>query len=661
MNGERNLQLLELYEKHWDPDFSQDRQLGDDKPYFPELARNCGVDVNLITEIREEITIFFQDDEEEPCCEVDELQEFCEGARTDDIHFGIGSAGHRAAAWLDDRTSMRRKQDPSYSNTMCKTQELSIVTELEPSSSATSSTKPRNSQEDDVSSSEGTSSTLEDISIKKSLDVADSSKSIRNRTVREYPARSTASGLDKYLQQKRIGHVSLPDANRRLLYVVNLDAYYISALIRTAPFHQVSTLRDAIWKHVAFQTAISVKLPAHEYKVFQLECHIPHLELTCTSKPNDWFQSRWMCNPRRKWKDVYFLKRSWPKARVDREFYIHETQFSLAICGSDHSRWTAYAFNDDFEDDGSVVEPFSYEKFEEDPIIGSGKADANKPLGDPREYFLAVMEHRMGHVIRKYKNVVRPVERYIKTDMDRHYAVLFSSIGPMGNEAMAARTAFNWIRDSMIFLRWIEESLSRTIDAWTVFTSADGDIGYFSDLPSSPSWSLRAIKSHFDSLKECQRIVSALDKSCQDSCRILGLRLNLDGHSLSHSSNQLNFESNILSRKSNDLTKESLETTQHNGLTAELTLSIIAPITIALAYFQVEQNIVPFQRNTKTLIGCIVVLSLVVRAFVSFGALARQYGWWKVACNYVKARWTRDRHRNPSATADASQFQDIRV
>jgi hypothetical protein len=43
--------------------------------------------------------------------------------------------------------------------------------------------------------------------------------------------------------------------------MTGLDPYYILALAVTAPSHQALVLRDAIYKHIAFQTTIRVKIP----------------------------------------------------------------------------------------------------------------------------------------------------------------------------------------------------------------------------------------------------------------------------------------------------------------------------------------------------------------------------------------------------------------
>jgi hypothetical protein len=44
-------------------------------------------------------------------------------------------------------------------------------------------------------------------------------------------------------------------------YIANLDPHYIFALTETASFHQVSVLRDAIFRHLAMNTSIRVKVP----------------------------------------------------------------------------------------------------------------------------------------------------------------------------------------------------------------------------------------------------------------------------------------------------------------------------------------------------------------------------------------------------------------
>jgi hypothetical protein len=96
------------------------------------------------------------------------------------------------------------------------------------------------------------------------------------------------------------------------------------------------------------------------------------------------------------------------------QFCIHESQFSLLICGTDHTRWTAYAFIDphldadpeetgyDGEDD-VAVDPIANDK--ERQII-----DANRPIWDPREYYLKIVDMRTTRVLNEWTRIVRKVK-----------------------------------------------------------------------------------------------------------------------------------------------------------------------------------------------------------------------------------------------------------
>jgi hypothetical protein len=56
--------------------------------------------------VEDELTIFLQVSEDlgSPC-EADEVKRYCEGVRLEEVHKGLGEAGTRRAAWVDDRNS----------------------------------------------------------------------------------------------------------------------------------------------------------------------------------------------------------------------------------------------------------------------------------------------------------------------------------------------------------------------------------------------------------------------------------------------------------------------------------------------------------------------------------------------------------------------------
>ena len=49
-------------------------------------------------------------------------------------------------------------------------------------------------------------------------------------------------------------------------YIANLDPYYILALVETASQHQISVLKEAVWKHLKLKTSIAVKIPVRLLK-----------------------------------------------------------------------------------------------------------------------------------------------------------------------------------------------------------------------------------------------------------------------------------------------------------------------------------------------------------------------------------------------------------
>jgi hypothetical protein len=172
-------------------------------------------------------------------------------------------------------------------------------------------------------------------------------RELSSRNCRSYNRRLTARKLYVLLKQPRFGSDYFPNADRRLIYVKDLDPSYILALGATVSHHQVEFLRDAIWKHLAFQTSIRVTVPHMGYKIFRMELHLPYLALRefAVSIQEHLNQE---CNqkPQRKRTDISFLNLPRTSASKNNVYGIQEAQISLGICGCDHSQWTAYAFVD---------------------------------------------------------------------------------------------------------------------------------------------------------------------------------------------------------------------------------------------------------------------------------------------------------------------------
>ncbi|OCK76055.1 hypothetical protein K432DRAFT_307225 [Lepidopterella palustris CBS 459.81] len=429
--------------------------------------------------------------------------------------------------------------------------------------------------------------------------------------VREYENPLTAIQLYQMLKALRFGIPDLPDADRRLIYIADLDPYYVLALTETAAFHQVSVLKDAIWQHIALQTSIRVKIPPRQFPIFQFEFQLPYFALRTSSPRTNRSQETVNSKSPRKWTDLSFLKIRTSKPQNERKYGIFDAQISIVICGSDELRWVAYAFADtEFDNENLEDGDFSYEGPHEDPIASNGRL-ANDPLWNPREYFLTICNVRMVQVLKEWQYLVRILERsiteYVRLCIffrsDEYSSPLLRHSGTRGD--------LDWTLQTIKLLSRLQSRLSETIEAWETFKSCDGDIGYFFDCrspnisPQCVRLSLRAIQDIFGTLKGLQKKLSLLKQSCDESAKALQLRLTL----------------------------ESNEAAQQNGGFAELTASIISPIALAAAYFSIPKGVVPFKLFFVAIVANMVVVRL---SFAVLRTLLRLSWWWENIRTWMK-------------------------
>jgi hypothetical protein len=334
MASEKKDHLEVCFENSWYSDFSRLRYLNDDKTLV-EVKKKVNAD-------GDDIGIFSMDsgDTASPC-EVEVLEDFCRGISFEDVESGIGTAGHRRAVWLDDRSSSPDLGGSGYA--------------------------------------------------------------------RQYENPLTATGLYRALKRLRFNQEDLPDAARRLIYITNLDPACIQALAATASWHQTPVLRNAIYKHLAFQTSIAVKIPSAGFLTFQLDLHLPFFLLRKSTPPEE-SVGKVNTKPRRRWTDLSFLKidTSDSQDQEPKEVWgIHEAQTSCVVTGWDDWRWVGYGFIDT-EIDGFLTD-LSKDDLGFDQIA-AGKLEANIPIWGPRDYWLKVFEIRIEQVRKEWEYLIHKVE-----------------------------------------------------------------------------------------------------------------------------------------------------------------------------------------------------------------------------------------------------------
>jgi hypothetical protein len=235
-----------------------------------------------------------------------------------------------------------------------------------------------------------------------------------SKVAREHENPLTATGLFRALNKLRFNDEHLPDAARRLVYVTDLSPACIHALVATASWLQANALREAISKHLTFQTSIAVKIASAGPRTFQLDLHLPFFKLDRSTPPNGSPQEA-NAKPRRRWTDLSFMKlETYELQRQDQEpnevWGIQEAHISCVVAGTDNWQWIGYGFVDT-EIDGILAES-DLGELQMDPI-----AAANLPTSPPiwcaREYWIQIFKFRIGSVRKEWLYLIGKLERSI--------------------------------------------------------------------------------------------------------------------------------------------------------------------------------------------------------------------------------------------------------
>lgn len=198
---------------------------------------------------------------------------------------------------------------------------------------------------------------------------------------------------------------SQPDADRRLIYLTDLDKWSALALLATVSRLQMEPLRHVLYRHVAAEAYIDIAICPDD--VFELAFHLPFRAW----RPRDGGE------PVPGVTDVSFL--DWDG---DCPGSLHKAMYSCSVAGSDEWHWVAYCFVDTHfqgcsEDQESPEDRYEYMRelgsFRLDPC-GNMSFTNDKTGPNPRYWFLSVLEARLAMVDREWRNVARQVQRSIE-------------------------------------------------------------------------------------------------------------------------------------------------------------------------------------------------------------------------------------------------------
>jgi hypothetical protein len=142
-----------------------------------------------------------------------------------------------------------------------------------------------------------------------------------------------------------------------------------------------------------------------------MEFHLKYFTLG-SSPSNEASQTGAARNPL-KWTDLSFLEIQSPKTASAEKDGMFEAHFSFIICGSQESRWAAYAFDDtEFVEEEDLYEKIFCGGGQWDPIascLSGNDVDANLPIWNSREYFLSIVARRMAQAAKSWDALLRTI------------------------------------------------------------------------------------------------------------------------------------------------------------------------------------------------------------------------------------------------------------
>ncbi|KXH31009.1 hypothetical protein CSAL01_12923 [Colletotrichum salicis] len=320
----------------------------------------------------------------------------------------------------------------------------------------------------------------------------------------------------------------LVDAERRLLYLTDLDYPTILALVNTAPESQARLLADFFHKHLCARLSIGVEFASEGPQIFILDFHLPfrvwrkHKTLLTDEriKLSDG-------QPLRTSMDVSFLLP--PTIDVDQEAVhgIYSGHIACSIIGYDQNRWTAHFAIDTWFDGGCGIndQVTRYDNdrsdgMETDPCSG-GRDDAHRPICSPRLWFLRIMGIRLEQLKDEWESVCHHVSRGITRKVRRKQC--FPRLVPEGLLSCVTeqdRLHKQLLSQQRLLPREIENSMAMSI----------------------MERNLEQIEHMEDGLTECRELLQVLYNDLQETVKIgaafmtteVNFFLNDDGHPGNH-------------------------------------------------------------------------------------------------------------------------------
>ncbi|KAI8716026.1 hypothetical protein NCS52_01112100 [Fusarium sp. LHS14.1] len=398
------------------------------------------------------------------------------------------------------------------------------------------------------------------------------------------------------------------NADRRLLFITDLNRWSMMALISTASVLQARALRDSLYRYLAFRGFVGSVYLSSGISTFQLAFDLPSYAFRVTpghSPPRDLRKRRSTENGAlRKITDLSFLVRK-PKspAPPTTKAFLCEVQTTVLISGSDPWRWVAYCFVDTYfegEDKRESVDAYdeveiddeSHMCIQPDPFT-TAESDANQPVLNPREYFLVVLESRLRHVRDEWHTLISNMGDSIHEYINTCPITMTDPPSPPPDDPLAVRQSRGWAVRTKKLLRPLIQKLTATINQLDSLKSDET----FATLAGPAPRLISEIGNHTKRLRGSLEDLENLRKACDD--------YNDD------TATQLSFYFN------HEGTRDAKTQAQMASFSQNMTFLIVgllSPIAVAAGVLSMHQQAIPapLGPNTRSFFGLIIILMVAV-------------------------------------------------
>ncbi|KAH7136311.1 hypothetical protein EDB81DRAFT_693338 [Dactylonectria macrodidyma] len=410
-----------------------------------------------------------------------------------------------------------------------------------------------------------------------------------------------------------------PDADRRLIFITNLDPWTMMAIIATASIHQVDALGSSFYRHLAFESFIGTHCPSsglsNFFQTFRLAFDLPYyvFRRAARRKPPRDHRGKGPNATLRQVIDLSFLTRmpagSSPPFELN---YLCQAQVSVLITGSDPWRWVAYCFVDNYfdqEDTGDSADVYHEERevdevahvvIQPDPLTAGG-LDANRPIKGPREYFLAVLRARLRHIRAEWQKLVSELETLIGKYPTSIQTTATHQATPNCHDIPTIMHSHAWAFQTIGILRKLKQTLKATIKQLESFQADEVFATVAEQAATSYIPTIREITEDF---RKYQQKLEFLTEDCECYERRVGQKLTF----------QLSYVG------ANDAKAQASMTAYGQTMTFVM-LFFFTPIALAASVLSMQPKVIPAPLRLNGASFIILVMIFMVLIWSAVGVL----------------------------------------